>query len=45
MLIKENMNNNKKFIFKTAFPVRGFLSTNQGVIPKVNTSIFKKNTH
>ena len=34
------MNNNKKFIFKTAFPVRGFLSTNQGVIPKVNTSIF-----
>jgi len=40
MLIKENMNNNKKFIFKTAFPVRGFLSTNQGVIPKVNTSIF-----
>jgi len=33
------MSNHKNFIFKIAFPVRGYLLTNQGALPKVNTSV------
>ena len=36
----QDLQQKKIFIFKRAFPVRGYLSTNQGALPKVNTSVF-----
>ena len=35
----QDLQQKKIFIFKRAFPVRGYLSTNQGALPKVNTSV------
>mgnify|MGYP005649970251 CR=1 FL=1 len=41
MLKTEQIRSNKKnLFFKRAFPVRGYLSTNQGALPKVTSPVF-----